>query len=100
MTTIKDIKNRFFNYDSVEQVKSKQLFLVHYPSYSLLVSYRTIIGIAIANEPYQITTEKFSQTTSHQVAYFRNNYDSVMVEPATLEGLLTKHNAIANSNRL
>jgi hypothetical protein len=53
----------------VEQEGSKQLFVVTYPTYQLLVSYRTIVGYR-SEGSWLLTTAKYSRTTSKQLNQF------------------------------
>lgn len=62
---------------AIEQVGSKQLFIVNISSGDIgyrhiLVSYRTIIGYN-DNEFWYITTKKYSRTTSSQITAFSRN---------------------------
>ena len=81
MTTITDIKN-IYPAATVEQVDSKQLFIVTLPScIQLLVSYVTIVGIHYGNDKcWLLTLEKFSSTTSKQMTQFRHMYSCINLE--------------------
>lgn len=62
---------------AIEQVGSKQLFVVNIASGDIgyrhiLVSYRTIIGFH-DSEFWHITTKKYSRTTSRQIIAFSSN---------------------------
>lgn len=81
--------------ESITQIDSKQLFKVYYIkgtlSYTLLISYQTIVGISIDSEQtshFYITKEKFSCTTSKQLTVFMRDNSCERVSPATLELLL------------
>jgi hypothetical protein len=65
--TKRDIQDRFGG--EVEQVGSKQLFVVTYPDYRLLVSYYTIVGFR-SQGAWLLTTAKYSKTTSKQLTQF------------------------------
>lgn len=67
--TKREIERRF-NTSDVEQVGSKQLFIVTTDTQTLLVSYYTIIGIYVGAR-WLLTTEKFSSTTSKQTNQFK-----------------------------
>lgn len=81
--TIKDIKY-FFNSDSVEQVKSMQLFIVNN---NILVSYRTIIGMMDTNECWHITNRKYSSSTSRQTTVFKRSNYHVIVDDIVLDSM-------------
>lgn len=62
--TLKDIQAKYNDANKVEQIGSKQLFIVTYNNYSLAISYRTIVAIKPADKfRWLITTEKYSITT-------------------------------------
>lgn len=73
--TKKDIAKSFnVSLDNVEQVQSKQLFIVYTSNAKLLVSYYTVIGVYEFNHcAWYITKEKYSTTTSRQITTFRNS---------------------------
>jgi len=76
--TIKDIKNRF-NTLRVEQVASKQLFIVDLVGGGrVLVSYYTIVGIY--EGIWKLTKEKYSRTTTRQLNSFAKGHNVVWVE--------------------
>jgi hypothetical protein len=53
---------------AVTQHGSKQLFTVIYPTYRLLLSYLTIVGIDLYNGiGWQVTTQRYRVTTTRQV---------------------------------
>lgn len=65
---------RYVDVSSVEQIGSKQLFVVHIKNspVTLLVSYYTIIGFSVFND-YCVTNRRYSVTTSKQLSYIRKN---------------------------
>lgn len=65
MITLTNIKEQFRTQD-VKQVGSKQLFVVQD---TLLVSYRTVVGVQYNNTWY-LASCKYSATTSRQLSYF------------------------------
>lgn len=100
--TKKDVANQFgLPVAAIEQIGSKQLFIVDaanfedcfdsgtkkYYNVRLLVSYRTIVGICKFGE-WQITSEKFSPTTSKQLTQFLNSYNGVRVSVEDFDDLL------------
>ncbi|MFA5670243.1 MAG: hypothetical protein WC967_13455 [Balneolaceae bacterium] len=87
------IKSRFPNAERIEQVKSKQLFIVYYVNFSLLVSYTTVIGYkehGSLDNKWNITNRKYSQSTSRQVTYFHKyaNYNTLVVADAEIQNFL------------
>ena len=82
--------------EQVEQVGSKQLFIVKLEGYSLLVSYTTIIGINLRGGVWQLTKEKYSVTTSKQTSQFMSSYGGVRVEPEELAQLLDSVKHVVN----
>lgn len=64
--TIKEIANLFnVSSETVEQIGSKQLFIISLKGKQYLISYRTIIGLVNAEtNTLVLTGEKFSVTTS------------------------------------
>jgi hypothetical protein len=83
--TKKDIQARFGG--EVEQVGSKQLFIVTYPTYRLLISYYTIIGYR-SEVTWLLTTKKYSRTTSKQLSQFSYRKTIGWVEQEHLEELI------------
>jgi hypothetical protein len=83
--TKRDIQTRFGG--TVEQVGSKQLFIVCYPSYRLLVSYLTVVGFR-ANGCWLLTTAKYSRTTSKQLNQFAGGKTVSWIEQEHLEELI------------
>ena len=79
MTTLKDIKARYTGH-SVEQVGSKQLFIV-YTGYgkALVLSYDTIIGV-YSDDTLFLTTEKYSHTTSRHCSELSRMYKAKAVK--------------------
>lgn len=78
--TLKRTKEHYPEAIECEQVAAMQLFLVHYPDYSLLVSYRTVVGYAPdRGSCYAITDEQFSVTTTQQLSRFARMYEAVRV---------------------
>lgn len=71
---------------AIEQVGSKQLFIVNISSGDIgyrhiLVSYRTIIGYN-DSEFWYITTKRYSRATSCQItAFSRNRWDRIKYIP-------------------
>jgi len=72
---------------TVEQVGSKQLFIVTYPSYRILVSYYTIVGYK-ASGCWLLTTAKYSKTTSRQLTQFAWDKTVSWIEQEHLEELI------------
>ena len=70
--TRKDLANRLgIPLDSIEQVDSKQLFIIYGHMADYLVSYYTIVGFRPSgNKVWKITTMKYSPTTSKQLNQF------------------------------
>lgn len=83
--TKKDIQNRFGG--EVEQVGNKQLFIVTFPAYQLLVSYHTIVGYR-SEGTWLLTKAKYSNTTSKQLTQFSYRKTIGWVEQEHLEGLV------------
>jgi hypothetical protein len=71
----------------VEQVGSKQLFVVTYPTYKLLVSYRTVVGYR-SQGSWLLTTAKYSTTTSKQLTQFARVKTIGWIEQEHLEELI------------
>jgi len=63
-----DIKAQFPNALICKKVNSRQLFIVLFAGYKLLISYRTIIGFKQSGTWY-ITNKHYSQTTSRQIQF-------------------------------
>lgn len=105
MTTRKDIALQFgLPLQAIEQVGNQQLFKVDCTSYpdafdsysrkyysvSLLVSYRTIVGIySTAYSEWKLTSKKYSATTSKQLTQFCNSHNAVRVTEEEFNELLT-----------
>ena len=105
MTTRKDIANQFgLPLDAIEQIGSKQLFIVDCSSYpnsfdsysrkyysvSLLVSYKTIVGIYhTADSGWKLTSKKYSVTTTRQLSDFSKTYNTCRVTEDEFNELLT-----------
>jgi hypothetical protein len=83
--TKKDIQARFGG--KVEQVGSKQLFIVMYPTYQVLVSYRTVVGYR-SQGGWLLTTAKYSPTTSKQLTQFASGKTIGWVEQEHLAELV------------
>jgi len=86
MTTLTEIKLNFNDY-RVEQVGSKQMFLVHgfKEGLSLVLSYTTIVGVVQYGKLY-LTTTKYSPTTSKQCTQLARCYSTVQrVDDAALQ---------------
>lgn len=83
--TKQDIKARFNG--KVEQLGSKQLFVVTFPTYQLLVSYLTIIGYR-SQGTWLLTTAKYSPTTSKQLTQFARGKTIGWIEQEHLEELV------------
>jgi hypothetical protein len=66
---------RYINVESVEQVDSKQLFVVKVKDkpVKLLVSYYTVIGFSVPNmfNGYHVTDRRYSVTTARQLSHVR-----------------------------
>jgi hypothetical protein len=104
MTTRKDIANQFgLPLNAVEQIDSKQLFIVDCSSYpnsfdsysrkyysvSLLVSYRTIVGIYhTADSEWKLTSKKYSITTTRQLSDFSKTHNAWRVTEEEFNELL------------
>jgi hypothetical protein len=71
----------------VQQVGSKQLFVVTYPTYKLLVSYRTIVGYR-SEGTWLLTKAKYSTTTSKQLTQFSHGKTIGWIEQEHLEELI------------
>lgn len=76
-----------FNANHVKQIKSKNLYVAEYDSYKLLISYNTIIGI-LQGETWQVTTKKYSTTTSRQITDFSCDHTVTRIEQALLDDML------------
>ena len=96
MVTKKDVADLFTSFvngrpcfcPEVHQVDNKQLFVVSYPDYQLLVSYLTIVGIRTEGA-WLLTTRKYSVTTSRQLTQFVKSLPVVgWVEQSHLEELV------------
>jgi len=88
--TKKDVKNKFHNCLSVNQIDRKQLFIVEYANYQLLVSYYTIIGVSISDANWQITDEYYSITTTRQRNYFLGEYPGKIIDKNEFADVLMK----------
>ena len=71
----------------VQQEGSKQLFVVTYPTYKLLVSYRTIVGYR-SEGTWLLTKAKYSTTTSKQLTQFSHGKTIGWIEQEHLEELV------------
>jgi hypothetical protein len=89
MTTRKDIALQFgLPLEAVEQIGSQQLFKVDC-TVSLLVSYRTIVGIYhTADSEWKLTSKKYSVTTTRQLSQFCNSHNAVRVTEEEFNELL------------
>lgn len=93
--TKQDIKHRF-DTDDVYQYGSKQLFLV---KVSLLVSYKTIIGISKYNHTsgqheWYITTKVYSKTTSRHISWWAYNHRNLVihyVDQSIIDSMVASH---------
>jgi len=83
----KKVSNAFGGAE-VSQFDSKQLFIV---SGDLLVSYLTIIGLKVGDK-WQVTTQKYSPTTSKQTTQFCNRRPSERIPEERLQELLKQRN--------
>ncbi len=83
--TKQDIKALFGG--EVQQEGSKQLFVVTYPTYKLLVSYRTIVGYR-SQGSWLLTKAKYSTTTSKQLTQFSHGKTIGWIEQEHLEELV------------
>jgi hypothetical protein len=75
----------------IEQIGAKQLFIVSYPRYRLLYSYKTIIGINLLsgdNMGWKITLKKYSLTTTKQISQFP--YPNKRIEQSLLEQMINE----------
>ena len=104
MTTRKDIANQFgLPLNAIEQIGSKQLFIVYCSSYpnsfdsysrkyysvSLLVSYRTILGIYhTADSEWKLTSKTYSRTTTKQLSDFSKTHNAWRVTEEEFNELL------------
>jgi hypothetical protein len=71
----------------VEQEGSKQLFVVTFPTYQLLVSYRTIVGYR-SEGTWLLTKAKYSITTARQLTQFASDKTIGWIEQEHLEELV------------
>jgi hypothetical protein len=71
----------------VHQVASKQLFVVTFPTYQLLISYRTIVGFR-SQGTWLLTTAKYSHTTSKQLTQFASGKTIGWIGQEHLEELI------------
>ena len=71
----------------INQVGSKQLFVALFPSYQLLVSYRTIVGYR-SEGTWLLTKAKYSTTTSKQLTQFSHRKTIDWIEQEHLEELI------------
>jgi hypothetical protein len=88
--TLKDIKATFYQYQSHEQIDSKQLFIcrdIHpegappakYPH--ILIAYRTIVGRYNSETGcWELTKKKYSVTTTKQLNQFARNHNVIWVD--------------------
>ena len=83
--TKKDIKALFGG--EVQQEGSKQLFVVTFPTYQLLVSYLTIVGYRSQGN-WLLTKAKYSTTTSKQLTQFSHRKTIDWIEQEHLEELI------------
>lgn len=54
--------------DNIEQIGSKQMFIVSFDNYRLLYSYYTIVGVQTIT--WFLTTKRYSVTTRKQLTQF------------------------------
>ncbi len=71
----------------INQVGSKQLFIVTYPTYQLLVSYLTMVGYRSQGN-WLLTTAKYSTTTSKQLTQFASGKTIGWIDQEHLEELI------------
>jgi hypothetical protein len=83
--TKQDIKALFGG--EVQQEGSKQLFVVTYPNYQLLISYRTMVGYR-SEGSWLLTKAKYSTTTSKQLTQFSHGKTIGWIEQEHLEELI------------
>lgn len=83
--TKRDIQARFNG--EVEQMGRKQLFIVRFSTYKLLVSYYTIVGYR-SQGSWLLTTAKYSSTTSKQLTQFSHSKTIGWIEQEHLEELI------------
>lgn len=90
MTTKRTVANVFGTaLHQVEQIGSKQLYIVRKSSGSYLVSYTTIVGKFIFaddlhNNKWHLTAHKYSVTTSKQMTQFKRLYPNHVVVDAII----------------
>ena len=85
--TIRDIKAMYPG-ASVEQVNSMQLFIVMRPNaLTVLVSYRTIVGV-LDGMCWLLTTKEYSPTTMKQLTTFARLHNSQRVDKKVLDKLI------------
>lgn len=104
MTTRKNVANQFgLPLNAIEQIGSKQLFIVDCSSYpgsydsysrkfysvSLLVSYRTIVGIYhTADSEWKLTSRNYSATATRQLSDFSKTHNTCRVTEEEFNELL------------
>jgi len=90
--TKRDVCNQFHNSINVEQVGKKQLFIVSYTGYRLLVSYYTIVGIATdLGGRWRLTKQRYRVTTSKQITQFLQMHEGGLVDQTELDNLLSEY---------
>ena len=94
MTTLRTIKELYSDAENCTQEGGKQLFIVDYKDYSLLLSYVTIVGIRASWENWKLTKDRYSVTTSKQCNQFERVNSCERVEETELVELVAKHHRV------
>lgn len=68
----------------IYQVGHKQLFIATFPTYQLLISYRTIVGYCYKGT-WLLTRAKYSRTTSRQLTQFASGKTIGWIEQEYLQ---------------
>ena len=89
MTTLTDIRNLYPEAE-VEQFHSMQMFIVYTPSYNLLLSYTTIVGLCnYQTKIWLLTEKKYSTTTTRQLNRFASQtFSTRWIKEAALQDYL------------
>jgi hypothetical protein len=83
--TKRDIQSHFGG--EVAQIGSKQLFVVTFQTYQLLISYYTIVGYR-SGKIWLLAKAKYSTTTSKQLTQFSSRKTIGWIEQEHLEELI------------
>jgi len=79
------------HFSDVKQIGSKNLFTATHGKHTVLISYKTIIGIYDSVENiWNITTAKYSLTTSKQITMFRRGNNACFITEAKLQAKLIR----------